>query len=147
SSRRRHTISKRDWSSDVCSSDLVWLGTSEVRLLVEGNKFTNVMQPAYFTGNAGSEPMDVVITDNVAEGIEHWLFESAPKGINLRGNTVVEHSHPYGVTFNVGPHPSYYSLDSMTGLSQNNNGLRVLFLVSDNETHCYPKVNNQCPEL
>src|SRR5699024_3313088 len=24
SSRRRHTISKRDWSSDVCSSDLWW---------------------------------------------------------------------------------------------------------------------------
>src|SRR5699024_11469763 len=26
SSRRRHTSSKRDWSSDVCSSDLVSLG-------------------------------------------------------------------------------------------------------------------------
>src|SRR5699024_11476796 len=26
SSRRRHTISKRDWSSDVCSSDLVARG-------------------------------------------------------------------------------------------------------------------------
>src|SRR5699024_11970943 len=26
SSRRRHTRSKRDWSSDVCSSDLVGLG-------------------------------------------------------------------------------------------------------------------------
>src|SRR5699024_12040673 len=25
SSRRRHTISKRDWSSDVCSSDLKYL--------------------------------------------------------------------------------------------------------------------------
>src|SRR5699024_3174669 len=25
SSRRRHTISKRDWSSDVCSSDLLWI--------------------------------------------------------------------------------------------------------------------------
>src|SRR5207249_8516892 len=25
SSRRRHTRSKRDWSSDVCSSDLAWL--------------------------------------------------------------------------------------------------------------------------
>src|SRR5699024_11501732 len=25
SSRRRHTSSKRDWSSDVCSSDLPWL--------------------------------------------------------------------------------------------------------------------------
>src|SRR5438105_5645850 len=24
SSRRRHTISTRDWSSDVCSSDLTW---------------------------------------------------------------------------------------------------------------------------
>src|SRR5207249_6053878 len=27
SSRRRHTRSKRDWSSDVCSSDLGLLGT------------------------------------------------------------------------------------------------------------------------
>src|SRR5207249_9612476 len=26
SSRRRHTRSKRDWSSDVCSSDLYWAG-------------------------------------------------------------------------------------------------------------------------
>src|SRR5699024_11217185 len=25
SSRRRHTISKRDWSSDVCSSDLLYM--------------------------------------------------------------------------------------------------------------------------
>src|SRR5699024_11748782 len=25
SSRRRHTKSKRDWSSDVCSSDLYWV--------------------------------------------------------------------------------------------------------------------------
>src|SRR5699024_12057486 len=28
SSRRRHTRSKRDWSSDVCSSDLGWSGTN-----------------------------------------------------------------------------------------------------------------------
>src|SRR5207249_8626801 len=28
SSRRRHTRSKRDWSSDVCSSDLRWLHTA-----------------------------------------------------------------------------------------------------------------------
>src|SRR5699024_11761742 len=27
SSRRRHTRSKRDWSSDVCSSDLIIIGT------------------------------------------------------------------------------------------------------------------------
>src|SRR5438067_7742642 len=29
SSRRRHTRSKRDWSSDVCSSDLIDLNNSE----------------------------------------------------------------------------------------------------------------------
>src|SRR5207249_6424917 len=36
SSRRRHTISKRDWSSDVCSSDLVMsdLSTVLVRIVL-----------------------------------------------------------------------------------------------------------------
>src|SRR5699024_12166258 len=29
SSRIRHTRSKRDWSSDVCSSDLTWKGAKE----------------------------------------------------------------------------------------------------------------------
>src|SRR5699024_12196716 len=32
SSRRRHTISKRDWSSDVCSSDLTSPGDAVVVL-------------------------------------------------------------------------------------------------------------------
>src|SRR5699024_11537631 len=38
SSRRRHTISKRDWSSDVCSSDLLFpkLGGEDVRGHVHG---------------------------------------------------------------------------------------------------------------
>src|SRR5437868_14642690 len=31
SSRRRHTISKRDWSSDVCSSDLAFLFSVSLR--------------------------------------------------------------------------------------------------------------------
>src|SRR6266704_745088 len=36
SSRRRHTRSKRDWSSDVCSSDLTPSGFAELRIeLVE----------------------------------------------------------------------------------------------------------------
>src|SRR5699024_12082642 len=33
SSRRRHTRSKRDWSSDVCSSDLLAVGDDVVGLL------------------------------------------------------------------------------------------------------------------
>src|SRR3982750_3199430 len=34
SSRRRHTRSDRDWSSDVCSSDLLWAGTSDGKVHV-----------------------------------------------------------------------------------------------------------------
>src|SRR5438874_3221325 len=33
SSRRRHTRSLRDWSSDVCSSDLIRMGTLERNIL------------------------------------------------------------------------------------------------------------------
>src|SRR5699024_11445640 len=42
SSRRRHTRSKRDWSSDVCSSDLVSITTSNSgkTIDVEGNQET-----------------------------------------------------------------------------------------------------------
>src|SRR5699024_11334782 len=35
SSRRRHTRSKRDWSSDVCSSDLVIAAATNVHTWVE----------------------------------------------------------------------------------------------------------------
>src|SRR5699024_11913950 len=35
SSRRRHTRSKRDWSSDVCSSDLGWGVVEGSRLRLE----------------------------------------------------------------------------------------------------------------
>src|SRR5699024_11965350 len=38
SSRRRHTISKRDWSTDVCSSDLAEFG--EVDILVNNAGIT-----------------------------------------------------------------------------------------------------------
>src|SRR5216683_2640101 len=33
SSRRRHTRSDRDWSSDVCSSDLAWITSNPARAL------------------------------------------------------------------------------------------------------------------
>src|SRR5207249_6993855 len=32
SSRRRHTRSKRDWSSDVCSSDLDWAPLADLKV-------------------------------------------------------------------------------------------------------------------
>src|SRR5699024_11593634 len=39
SSRRRHTRSKRDWSSDVCSSDLVVFGAPAVQMPRGGEKY------------------------------------------------------------------------------------------------------------
>src|SRR3989337_4197730 len=36
SSRRRHTICYRDWSSDVCSSDLGWFRTGDLARLLPG---------------------------------------------------------------------------------------------------------------
>src|SRR5699024_11950076 len=49
SSRRRHTRSKRDWSSDVCSSDLVHFivssgrGYNEIKSLIEAADFNSPM--------------------------------------------------------------------------------------------------------
>src|SRR5699024_11739833 len=42
SSRRRHTISKRDWSSDVCSSDLP--GVAPLRPVVRGLHLAAVLK-------------------------------------------------------------------------------------------------------
>src|SRR2546421_6504359 len=39
SSRRRHTRSDRDWSSDVCSSDLLPLATQQEQRVVRGLSF------------------------------------------------------------------------------------------------------------
>src|SRR2546428_3823809 len=44
SSRRRHTISDRDWSSDVCSSDLEIVRLHAFRRHVLGRKHQNVGQ-------------------------------------------------------------------------------------------------------
>src|SRR5699024_11246759 len=69
SSRRRHTRSKRDWSSDVCSSDLriEQIGTPEEFKKHPKNKFVEE-----FIGNlieqrvtAGDFVSDKHVTDNI----------------------------------------------------------------------------------
>src|SRR5699024_10481861 len=44
SSRRRHTRSKRDWSSDVCSSDLVARGSVAVSGSLPGGSWSSPLQ-------------------------------------------------------------------------------------------------------
>src|SRR5699024_11990400 len=50
SSRRRHTISKRDWSSDVCSSDLMTDSVNQAQIAVlceEDSLPWKIVKPLY----------------------------------------------------------------------------------------------------
>src|SRR5699024_11498127 len=54
SSRRRHTRSKRDWSSDVCSSDLISMWTMGLNQSVIGvNKNLSLINLNLITGHIG----------------------------------------------------------------------------------------------
>src|SRR5699024_11674251 len=49
SSRRRHTRSKRDWSSDVCSSDLFFLETLwELQCLKTYSELTEELKKSFY---------------------------------------------------------------------------------------------------
>src|SRR5699024_11516716 len=75
-SRRRHTRSKRDWSSDVCSSDLViWTGQhggkGSIRYLVdyEGDTKTE------YRGSGSGEMTATIVEDHpIFEGVDE-IFE------------------------------------------------------------------------
>src|SRR5690625_2810224 len=62
SSRRRHTTWPRDWSSDVCSSDLGFIGRADgvvqddrlVKILIKGRQ---VVVDDQDRGSRGSQPM------------------------------------------------------------------------------------------
>src|SRR5207253_7296090 len=81
SSRRRHTRWPRDWSSDVCSSDLVRVDDVDVE--------TRAMchLPAYA---AGCRPL---IRKPVVVGDERQLSKPTPRGGEVFGNApAVEHA-------------------------------------------------------
>src|SRR5699024_11388573 len=49
SSRRRHTRSKRDWSSDVCSSDLNWYNLNRIRRDTSAlSPYIDTFDPPYY---------------------------------------------------------------------------------------------------
>src|SRR5699024_11710146 len=87
SSRRRHTISKRDWSSDVCSSDLtsvpesLWLIGTRVALgiwragatLVPINHKLSGTEVAYLAEHSG------ISLGIVSEELAATASEAAPK--------------------------------------------------------------------
>src|SRR5207249_1596215 len=77
SSRRRHTRSKRDWSSDVCSSDLGGATWDDVTPKALG-KFTRVslIEPSHFDAGAAYLAANRYQQDDVAP----YLFKTADYG-------------------------------------------------------------------
>src|SRR5699024_11505898 len=68
SSRRRHTISKRDWSSDVCSSDLgaaLSLACMTLAKKYLGLSVTGVSILGGVTHNLGQIVVAVLVVENV----------------------------------------------------------------------------------
>src|SRR5207249_8128016 len=80
SSRRRHTRSKRDWSSDVCSSDLEVHGALRHRLairplaLLEGKTFAHLLH------NAAIDAVELFSRDRATErNVESRVVGADPR--------------------------------------------------------------------
>src|SRR5690606_40588087 len=67
SSRRRHTRFSRDWSSDVCSSDLILLAATATALAAQEGVSTMGHARTRHLADSGRlpEPRDVVVEDIV----------------------------------------------------------------------------------
>src|SRR5438067_4676955 len=85
SSRRRHTRSKRDWSSDVCSSDLGPTGTGKTLLASTVAKLLNV---PFATADATSLTEAGYVGEDV-ENIIYNLLVSADNDIERAQKGVV----------------------------------------------------------
>src|SRR5690606_40424684 len=74
--RRRHTRFSRDWSSDVCSSDLMWVAALLACLLTLDRMF----QADFEDGSLdllliGPLPIEMLV---LAKVIAHWLTSVLP---------------------------------------------------------------------
>src|SRR6266513_3329031 len=95
SSRRRHTRSKRDWSSDVCSSDLTLrsvLGKAELdTLLAERERLNESLQQII---DEQTEPWGIKVTTveikdvEIPERMQHALARQAEAERNRRAKVI-----------------------------------------------------------
>src|SRR5207249_8972116 len=96
SSRRRHTRSKRDWSSDVCSSDLKGTLDGDLVLVASGDpNLSGRIQP---DGSLGYENMDHSYGGPDSRGLGDPLLvikqlaqQVADKGIKrVKGRVIID---------------------------------------------------------
>src|SRR5699024_4280798 len=91
SSRRRHTRSKRDWSSDVCSSDLT------------GNIYTRIMNP---TTDTLEQRVALLEDGSAAVAVSSGMAAITYAILNVAsaGDEIVTDSNLYGGTYNLFVH-------------------------------------------
>src|SRR5699024_11842286 len=80
SSRRRHTRSKRDWSSDVCSSDLENYEQKGVDISIDGYPASPLqIVTAYMTKEEGTYMRDYILSRD--GNIEALIFRSEERRV------------------------------------------------------------------
>src|SRR5699024_6487080 len=92
SSRRRHTISKRDWSSDVCSSDLVRYFRTGLVLHRMGGSSMSIDLDSLTSWDADWSQLSVVVTGIGVTGfsVADTLAELGAAVLVLDGKDTVE---------------------------------------------------------
>src|SRR5690606_39338447 len=77
SSRRRHTSFSRDWSSDVCSSDLAW--TKWLTRVVQADELNMLIvrdiplfYPSYLVGRRLQIPVGLDMAENYPAAVAAW---------------------------------------------------------------------------
>src|SRR2546422_11735056 len=96
SSRRRHTRCSRDWSSDVCSSDLDDVGLGDGLLLADRERVVTVRAPAQGF-------LDEEVAGHLPHGAEH-----ARVGDPAAHELLLHHLRAHELERV--PHPRHYSL-------------------------------------
>src|SRR5438067_8060681 len=85
-SRRRHTRSKRDWSSDVCSSDLIYVPTAETYAMY----YLSETDPRGAMGLGGKDEITVATMGSYISAIDYktgrivWRHKFRTAGNNGR---------------------------------------------------------------
>src|SRR5437870_10750516 len=78
SSRRRHTRWPRDWSSDVCSSDL---GPVERKMMINAlNSGANVFMADFEDANAPTWENNLTGQQNVRDAVTRTIAYTSPEG-------------------------------------------------------------------
>src|SRR5207248_4889366 len=79
SSRRRHTRSYGDWSSDVCSSDLSTSSTTKGETLLDTARNLQAMAP------------DVIVLRHASSGAPHFIARHVDAAVINAGDGTHEH--------------------------------------------------------